>query len=123
MPSVDVDLDRVEAACRAIAAPHNVTVQLRAKNRAIACWFEIGGRELRAWELRAGADARELDELWRRCGYDGVQRIAIEIAIATPPDGEPAMLTFDARRGTNLLARRAGDELARALAAELGAVG
>ena len=111
-----VDLDRVEVACRAIAERRALTVQLRAKRDAIACHFEIRGAALRVWELRAGADERELDELWERCGYDGAQRIGLELAI----DAAAPSLQFEVGTGVNLLGAHAGAELARELARELG---
>jgi hypothetical protein len=113
-----VDLDRVEHACRAVAERHELTIQLRARRGAIACHFEVRGPELRAWELRAGANARELDALWRRCGYDGAHRIGIELAV----DATEQSLQFDLATGANLLCAHAGVELARELAHELGGV-
>jgi hypothetical protein len=119
LPAAAVDLDRVEAACRAVAGARGLTIQLRSRAGAITCWFEITGRELRARELRAGADERELDRRWRAVGYDGGGRVGVEIVL-DGGDGT-ATIAFDAERGANVLAPHLGEELFAALRAELSA--
>jgi len=112
----ELDLDRVEAACRAVATRHDITIQLRARRGAMTCHFEVAGPALRDWEQSAGADMEELDELWRRVGYDGRHRIGLEVAI----DGNAHLVRFDLATGANVLGARAGLALARELAHELG---
>lgn len=120
LAKTDCELDRVEAACRAVAAPRALTIQLRSKAGSITCWFEIPGHDLRAWELRAGARARELDARWQAFGYRGTQRVNVEIVFDAPADASHATMLFDELRAANAVCPNVGKELLYALADVLG---
>jgi len=119
-----LDVARIEAACRAVAATRPVELEIRGAEpgtTSITAFFTARAGEVRAWEVRLAYRAADVDEAWHLHGYDGTTDLPIEIEFRAFPDPEAfAIMTFDSGHSGNGACPMIGQDILYALGAELG---